>query len=123
MVAKLIKTEAEYNQALARLDKIFDAKEDTPKGDEAELLIMLISKYEQAEYPMPEVDPIEAIQMMMEAQGLAQKDLIGIIGSKGRVSEVLNRKKKLTVNMIRSLEAELHIPASTLINEYELSMK
>ena len=118
---KIIKTEEEYKVALKRLEEIFFAEENTPEGDEAELLVLLIENYEELHYPIGPPDPIEAIKIRMEEMDLKQKDMIGIIGGKSRVSEVLNRKKRLTVEMIRALSEKLGISAATLINDYPLA--
>ncbi|OBQ52797.1 transcriptional regulator [Tamlana sp. s12] len=121
MKIKPIKTEQDYEKALERLEVIFDAAPDTKEGDEAEVLSMLIDNYENQYYPIEAPDPIEAIKIRMEEMNLKQKDLVGIIGGKSRVSEILNKKKKLTVDMIRELERVLHISASVLVNNYQLS--
>ncbi|WP_194767724.1 type II toxin-antitoxin system HigA family antitoxin [Tamlana sp. I1] len=121
MKIKPIKTEQDYDKALERLEVIFDAAPDTKEGDEAEILSMLIDNYENQYYPIEAPDPIEAIKIRMEEMNLKQKDLVGIIGGKSRVSEILNKKKKLTVEMIRELERVLHISASVLVNNYQLS--
>lgn len=121
MAVKPIKTEADYDRALQRLEKIFDAPVDSKEGDEAEVLILLIENYENKFYPIEAPDPIEAIRIRMEEMNLKQKDLVGIIGSKSRVSEVLNKRKRLTVDMIRELEQTLHISASVLIGSYTLT--
>ncbi|MDH3245228.1 MAG: hypothetical protein OEM26_11475 [Saprospiraceae bacterium] len=118
---RLIKTEAEYNKALKRLEKIFDAKASSKEGQEAELLALLIEEYEDRYYPIEAPDPITAIRIRMEEMDLKQKDLIGVIGSKGIVSEVLNKKRKLTVNMIRNVSEKLKIAANVLIQEYDLN--
>ena len=118
---KLIKTEAEYENALARLDEIFDSDPFTGEGQEAELLALLIEDYEEKNYPIESPDPITAIKIRMEEMELKQKDLIGIIGSKGIVSDVLNKKRKLTVSMIRNLSEKLKIAAKVLIQEYKLN--
>lgn len=115
-----IKSDNDYNRALARLDVIFDAPVDSPEGDEAEILSMLIDNYENEYFPVESPDPIEAIKIRMEELNLKQKDLVGIIGGKSRVSEILNRKKRLTVEIIRNLTKELHLPPSLLIGPYEL---
>ncbi len=120
MKIKPIKTELDYDKALQRLDLIFDAKPDSKEGDEAEILSLLIDNYENKYYPIEAPDPIEAIKIRMEEMNLKQKDLVGVIGGKSRVSEVLNKKKKLTVEMIRELEQILHISASVLVNNYQL---
>ena len=116
-----IKTEKDYNKALARLEVIFDAKPNSKEGDEAEILSMLIHTYENKYHPIGEPDPIEAIKIRMEEMNIKQKDLVGIIGGKSRVSEILNRKKRLTVEMIRKLENVLHLSASLLVNDYKLA--
>lgn len=120
MKIKPIKSEKDYQKALSRLEIIFDAEPDTKEGDEAEILSLLIENYENEHFQIDPPDPIEAIKFRMEQMNLKQKDLIGIIGGKSRVSEVLNKKKKLTVEMIRELEHHLKIPSSVLILEYEL---
>ena len=121
MEIKLIKSEADYRNALKRLEIIFDAPIDSEDGNEAEILSMLIENYENKHYPIEAPDPIEAIKIRMEEMNLKQKDLVGILGGKSAVSEVLNRKKKLTVDMIRELEHMLHISASILIKNYPLA--
>ena len=121
MEIKLIKSEEDYRNALKRLEIIFDAPIDTEDGNEAEILSMLIENYENKHYPIEAPDPIEAIKIRMEELNLKQKDLVGILGGKSAVSEVLNRKKKLTVDMIRELERMLHISASILIKNYPLA--
>ena len=120
MIIRLIKNETDYNQALKRLDSIFDAPEDSPEGDEAELLSMLIESYENEHYAIEAPDPIEAIKIRLEEMDLKQQDLVGVIGGKSRVSEVLNRKRRLTVEMIRKLTETLHLSASSLIKDYQL---
>jgi len=121
MNIKPIKTEQDYESALERLEVIFDAAVNTPEGDEAEILSMLIETYENQYHPIEAPDPIEAIKIRMEEMNLKQKDLVGIIGGKSRVSEILNKKKKLTVDMIRELERILHISASVLVTNYQIS--
>lgn len=121
MEIKPIKTEKDYERSLERLELIFDANPDSKEGDEAEILSMLIDSYENKHYPIEAPDPIEAIKIRMEEMNLKQKDLVGIIGGKSRVSEILNKKKKLTVEMIRELEKILHISASVLVNNYKLA--
>lgn len=121
MNLKPIKSEIDYRQGLERLEVIFDAPIDTKDGDEAEILSLLIENYENEHYPIDAPDPIEAIKIRMEELNMRQKDLVGIIGGKSRVSEILNRKKRLTVDMIRELERTLQISASVLVNSYELA--
>jgi HTH-type transcriptional regulator/antitoxin HigA len=121
MEIKPIKTEKDYERSLERLELIFDANPNSKEGDEAEILSMLIDSYENKHYPIEAPDPIEAIKIRMEEMNLKQKDLVGVIGGKSRVSEILNKKKKLTVEMIRELEKILHISASVLVNNYKLA--
>jgi HTH-type transcriptional regulator/antitoxin HigA len=118
MVYKVIKTEKEYQQALTRLEKIFDAKKGSKEGDELELLSLLIDTYEQQKYPIDLPDPIEAIKFRMDQLGYKQKDLAAVMGLKSRVSEILNKKRKLTLDMIRKLSEELSIPTEILVREY-----
>ena len=120
MRLKPIKNEKDYQNALERLEVIFDASIDTREGDEAEILSLLIENYENEHYPIEPPDPIEAIKIRMEELNMRQKDLVGIIGGKSRVSEILNRKKRLTVDMIRELEKSLQISASVLVKNYQL---
>lgn len=121
MKIKPIKSEQDYEKALERLEVIFDSAANTKEGDEAEILSLLIDNYENQYYPIEAPDPIEAIKIRMEEMNLKQKDLVGIIGGKSRVSEILSKKKRLTVDMIRELERILHISASVLVNNYQLS--
>lgn len=118
MYIKAIKTEQDYNKALKRLEQIFHAEIDTLEGDEAEVLTILIEKYEDEHYPIGMPDPIEAIKFRMEQMGMNQKDLAEVVGFTSRVSEILNRKRKLTLNMIRKLSTTLHIPTEVLVQEY-----
>ncbi len=113
-----IKNEKDYQNALNRLEKIFDAKMGTPKGDELEILSILIDKYEKEHFPIEMPDPIEAIKFRMEQMGMKQKDLAEVFGFKSRVSEILNKKRKLTLEMVRSLNTKLHIPTDVLIQDY-----
>ena len=115
-----IKNEGDYQVALERLNTIFDAPVKSKLGDEADLLSMMIDNYENEHYAIEAPDPIEAIKIRMEDQGLRQKDMIGVIGEKGKVSEVLNKKRKLSLNMIRRLTDKLQLSASLLIRDYEL---
>ncbi len=123
MEIKPIKTEKDYDKALERLEVIFDASPNSKEGDEAEILSLLIENYENEYYPIEAPDPIEAIKIRMEEMEIKQKDLVGVIGGKSRVSEILNKKKRLTVDMIRKLEEMLHISASVLVNNYQLTEK
>lgn len=118
MELKAIKNEQDYNQALNRLEQIFHSGVDTPEGDEAEVLSILIEKYEDEIYPIGMPDPIEAIKFRMEQMNMNQKDLAVIMGFTSRVSEILNKKRKLTLGMIRKLNAKLDIPTEVLVQEY-----
>ncbi|TRX37415.1 transcriptional regulator [Flavobacterium sp. ZT3R18] len=116
-----IKTEIDYRKALKRFKLLFDATIGTPEGDDAEILALLIDEYENTHYPIEAPDPIEAIKIRMEEMHLKQIDLVDAIGGKSRVSEILNRKRKLTVEMIRNLTVRLNLSPSVLINDYELT--
>ncbi|MBI4963695.1 MAG: DNA-binding protein [Desulfomonile tiedjei] len=120
MEIKPIRTEEEYRAALARLGDIWDAEPDTPESDELDVLSVLVEAYEDEHYPMDPPDPIEAIKFRMEQMGLTRKDLEPYIGSRGRVSEVLTRKRRLSLDMIRNLNEKLGIPAEVLIARYPL---
>ncbi len=115
-----IKKEADYKAALKRLEEIFDAKPGTPESDELEILGLMVDDYENKHYPIEPPDPIEAIKIRMEEMHLRQVDLIPEIGGKSRVSEILNRKRRLTVEMIRKLAARLNLSANLLIKDYQL---
>ena len=118
MTLKLLKSKKDYQGALDRLEIIFDAKPGTALGDELEVLGMLIDKYEQVHSPIDFPDPIEAIKFRMEQLGYNQSDLAKVVGLKSRTSEILNRKRKLTLGMIRSLHTSLNIPTDVLIQAY-----
>ena len=116
-----IKSESDYQQALKRLEVVFDALIGTPESDEADLLGLIIDEYEKKHYPIEAPDPIEAIKIRMEEMQLKQIDLVNEIGGKSRVSEILNRKRKLTVDMIRKLTARLNLSPGLLISDYQLT--
>lgn len=118
MKIKPIKNEKDYQNALARLEVIFDAKKGTEEGDELEILSIIIDNYEKENFPIEMYDPIAAINFRMEQMGLKQKDLVEMIGFKSRVSEVMNKKRKLTLEMIRKLSTNLKIPTDVLIQDY-----
>jgi HTH-type transcriptional regulator/antitoxin HigA len=120
MELKPIKTEADYRESLKRLEDIFDAKLGTPESDELEILGLMVDDYENKYYPIEAPDPIEAIKIRMEEMHLRQIDLIPEIGGKSRVSEILNRKRRLTVEMIRKLATRLNLSANLLIKDYQL---
>jgi HTH-type transcriptional regulator/antitoxin HigA len=118
MEIKVIKNEEDYNSALKKLEEIFDAPVNSPDGDEAELLTVLIEKYEEEHYPIEAPDPIEAIRFRMEQMNMKKKDLAEVLGYKSRVSEILSRKRKLSLKMIRQLHKKLRIPYDSLLTEY-----
>jgi len=118
MNIKPIKTAVDYEQALARLEVIFDAKKGTVKGDELVILGMLIDNYENEKFPIGFPDPVEAIKFRMEQLGYNQTDLAKVVGLKSRASEILNRKRKLSLEMIRQIHDRLHIPTEVLIQAY-----
>lgn len=115
---KVIKTERDYQKALKRLETIFDSKKRSKNGDELELLSLLIDNFEKEKFPIELPDPIEAIKFRMEQLGYTQKDLTKVIGLKSRVSEILSKKRKLTLDMIRKLNEVLGIPTDVLIRDY-----
>lgn len=118
MNIKPIKTEKDYQKALKRLEVIFDSRPGTKEGDELDILGFLIERYEDEHYHIEAPDPIEAIKFRMEQMGYKQKDLAVIIGYKGRVSEILSRKRKLTLEMVRNLHEKLNIPLQALVQAY-----
>ena len=118
MTIKPIKTEKDYQDALARLESIFDSKKGSAEGDELEILGILIEKYEDEQFPVGFPDPIEAIKFRMEQMGYTQSDLAKVVGLKSRASEILNRKRKLTLEMIRLLHDNLKISTEVLVQAY-----
>ena len=118
MKIKAIKTEEDYKQALKMLEEIFHSPADTIEGDEAEVLSILIEKFEDENYPVEAPDPIEAIKFRMEQLEMDNNDLAKIIGYKSRVSEIFNRKRKLTLKMIRDLHNKMNIPYEALLSDY-----
>lgn len=118
MDIKPIKTETDFQDALKRLEMIFDALPNTAEGDELEVLGVLIDNYEKINSPIDMPDPIEAIKFRMEQLNYNNHDLAQIIGLKSRVSEILNKKRKLSINMIRKLHTALSIPTDVLVQEY-----
>ncbi len=115
MKPRIIKSEAEYEATLARIERIFRAKPGTAQGDELELLLLLVETYEEQAYPIDPPDPIAALRFRMEQQGLKPRDLIPYIGSKSKVSEVLSGRRPLSLTMIRKLVTGLHIPAEVAL--------
>lgn len=116
MNIKPIRNDEDLRAALARLDAIFQAEPGTPEGDEMDVLATLIEAYESRHYPIGPADPVEAIKFRMEQQGLTPRDLEAYIGPSGRVSEVLNRKRALSLRMIKRLHEGLQIPYESLLS-------
>lgn len=116
MEIKPIKSEQDYDDALAEIDKIFDADIDTPDGDRLDVLATLVEAYEAKHWPIEDPDPIEAIKFRMDQMGLSRKDLEPMIGSRSRVSEVLSGKRTLSLKMIRNLHKNLDIPAEVFLS-------
>jgi HTH-type transcriptional regulator/antitoxin HigA len=117
MTYKVIKTDKDYQAALSRINELMDAEPNTPEGDELELLVTLIELYEDKKYPIDIPDPVEAIKFRMEQMSLNQQALVPFIGSKSKVSEVLNKKRPLSLSMMRALHKGLNIPAEILLQE------
>lgn len=115
MNIKPIKSDRDYQRALRQIDDLMDARLDSPKGDMLDVLTTLVESWEEKLYPIDLPDPVAAIEFVMEQRGLLRKDLERFIGSRARVAEILNRKRTLTLPMIRRLHAELGIPAESLI--------
>jgi HTH-type transcriptional regulator/antitoxin HigA len=120
MDIKPIRTQRDYKAALAEIERLFEGKPGTPDGDRLDVLTTLVEAYEQQHFPVPPPDPIDAILYFMESRGLTRKDLEPFLGGRARVSEVLNRKRSLSIEMIRRLHDGLGIPAEVLIRSYEL---
>jgi len=118
MEHKVIKTEKDYKIALKRLEVIFDSEPETEEGDELELLSLLIDNYEKIHYPIDLPDPVEAIKFRMDQMDYKPKDLAKVIGFRSRVTEILNKKRKLSLPMIRRISKQMHIPSDVLIQEY-----
>jgi len=118
MNIKPIKTKKDYQQALTRFEIIFDAKKSIPEGDELEILGILIDQYENEHFKIDLPDPIEAIKFRMEQLGYTQTDLAEVVGLKSRASEILSKKRKLSLEMIRQLHEKLNIPTDVLIQAY-----
>jgi len=119
MNLKPIRNDEEYEAALQEIDRLWDAEEGTPESDTLEIWVTLVEAYGAGRYELPPPDPIQAIEYFMESRGWTHKDLTPYIGSRGRVSEILNRKRPLTITMIRNLEQATGIPASILIRPYQ----
>jgi HTH-type transcriptional regulator / antitoxin HigA len=119
LIPKVIKSEAEYELALKRVDEIFDVAPGTPDADELETWVILIEAYEEVHYPVPPPDPVDAILFAMEQQGLRPVDLAPCLGGRSRVSEILNRKRSLSISQIMRLHRELDIPLESLMPKEE----
>ncbi len=117
---KPIKSETDYEDALIEIEKLFDVRPGTPEADRLEILTALVEAFENQHYAIPLPDPVEAIAYFLESRGLSRKDLELYLGSRARVSEILNRKRPLSLEMIRRLHQSLGIPAEVLIQRYEV---
>ena len=122
MDVKPVRNKNDHKKALKRIGQLMDAKKNTPEFDELEVLSILVEKYEDEHFPISSPDPIEVIKFYMEQNGLTNKDLAKVIGYKGRVSEILKKKRPLSINMIRVLVKEFSIPADALIQKYSLDV-
>lgn len=120
MTIKPIHTEADYLAALAEIEKLWNAPDGSPEADQLEVLSMLVEAYEKTAFPIQAPDPIDFLNYVMETRGLTRKDLEAFIGPRGRVSDILNRVRPLTLEMIRRLAAGLDLPATVLIQDYPL---
>ncbi|MDH4200681.1 MAG: helix-turn-helix domain-containing protein [Spirochaetia bacterium] len=121
MRIKPIHTENDYQETLSRIEELMDATAQTPEMDELEVLSILVEKYEDIHYPVGFAEPVEAIKYKMETLGWTPSDLARLIGDKGRVSDILNRKRRLSLSMIRKISAAMEISAETLVREYPLA--
>ncbi len=115
MNIKPVKTEQDYQSALQRIEELWGASKDSPEGDELDLLVTLVESYEMKHYPIAPPDPVDAIKFRMEQMGMTKADMVKYLGSQSRVSEILNRKRSLSLKMIKSLYKDLKIPADVLL--------
>jgi len=120
MDIKPVKTKKDHANALKRIEQLMTAKANSPEGDELDILVTLVEAFEAKHYAVDAPDPIVAIQHRMEALGMQRKDLELLLGSKSRVSEILNRKRKLTMDMVRTLHVKMNLPAEALIQDYKI---
>lgn len=120
MDIKPVKTKKDHANALKRIEQLMTAKANSPEGDELDILVTLVEAFEAKHYAVDAPDPIVAIQHRMEALGMERKDLELLLGSKSRVSEILNRKRKLTMDMVRTLHVKMNLPAEALIQDYKI---
>lgn len=121
MIIKPIKTESDYRMALEKLNDVFDAPAGSPESDEADILAVLVDEFERKHYPIDAPDPIEAIKIRMKELHMRQIDIADAFGGRNRTSEILNRKRKLTVGMIRNITKRLNISPGVLISDYKIS--
>ena len=121
MTIKPIKNESDYDVALTEIERLMGVPLGTPESDRLEVLVTLVEKYESEHWPIDAPDPVSAIHHVMEARGLRQKDLAALIGSQSHASEVLRRRRPLSLAMIRALATEWSLPADVLVREYDLA--
>lgn len=121
MTLRPLKTEVDYKEALAEIESVFNAEANTPEADRLDVLAMLVEAYEEEHYPIPAPDPVAALEYYMDSRGLTRRDLEPYLGSRARVAEVLNRKRGLSIEMIRRLHQGLGISADILIQPYTLA--
>lgn len=120
MQLRPIRTEADYEEALQEIDRLMDAAPGTPEGDRLDILTTLVEAYEERHHPIEAPDPIAALEYFMEQRGVTRTDLVPLLGSRSRVSEILNRKRRLTIDMAWRLHRELGIPAEAVLKPYKL---
>jgi HTH-type transcriptional regulator/antitoxin HigA len=121
MNIKPIRNQQDYERAMASIEEFWDAQPNTPDGDTLDVLVTLVEVYEQQNFPIDAPDPVEAIKFRMEQQGLSDADLVPFLGQRSRVSEILNKKRKLSISMIRNLHKQLNIPLESLVSDYGLA--
>ena len=121
MTLRPLKTEVDYKEALAEIESVFNAGANTPEADRLDVLAMLVEAYEEEHYPIPAPDPVAALEYYMDSRGLTRRDLEPYLGSRARVAEILNRKRGLSIEMIRRLHQGLGISADILIQPYTLA--
>ena len=121
MEIRIIENEEQYQAYLARIEELFEVPPGSPEANELELLALLVNKYEEEHYPISTPDPIEFIKVRMEDLGLKDKDMVPYLGDKAIVSKILNRKRKLSIDMIRRLHKELRFPLDVLVQDYEVA--
>lgn len=120
MELKPIHTKKDYQAALAEIERLWDAPAKSSDADKLDILALLVERYESIHYPIPDPDPIEFINHVMESRGLTRKDMEPYIGARGRVADILNRTRPLTLEMIRRLTVNLKLPAEVLVKPYPL---